>query len=399
MVSVPSCPLCSGKRPFCIHKSYPLPRDFSLEKQVKEKLKQDVFGPSTSLFIGRKGYPDVLAGPMVALDEKPHIDSPNQWFGMDYPSIIQLRTMLIRSKQKENIFSKSRFVADLQDLALANRPTDVEVLFKKIPTYHFVLSESFQPMGPSASLQKMTITENVKIQQRVEHIARDELKVQEAAHLLYDQGLDTYKITTIFSSGILGLQKKQKLVPTRFSITAIDDIIAKNLMNHIREYHWVSKYSVFQSSYMDNAFTILLMPGSWEFENFEVWAPGSNWSKQTQSRIIPEYEPYHGRTTYAEGQAGGYYASRISAVRYLEKIKKQARVVVFREVSEGYTVPLGVWVVRETAAKAFENPPQVFNTKQEALDYLKTQLKVPLRHYIPKSRILGQRTLADFSTN
>ena len=147
---------------------------------------------------------------------------------------------------------------------------------------------------------------------------------------------------------------------------------------------------------MDNSFTILLMPGYWEFENFEAWAPGSNWSAQTQAKIIPEYEPYHGRTAYAESQAGGYYASRISVVRYLEKIRKQARAVVFREVSEGYSVPLGVWVVRETSANAFKQKPHIFDTKKEALDYINPKLKVPLNQYTKQSKILSQRTLADF---
>ena len=34
----PSCPICENLRPFCIHKSYPLPKMYEIEKQISEKL-------------------------------------------------------------------------------------------------------------------------------------------------------------------------------------------------------------------------------------------------------------------------------------------------------------------------------------------------------------------------
>jgi hypothetical protein len=112
--------------------------------------------------------------------------------------------------------------------------------------------------------------------------------------------------------------------------------------------------------------------------------------------VVGEYEPFEGRTTYADKQAGGYYASRFSTVEYLHNSKKQARVLTFREISEKYVVPLGVWVVRSTVKHAFDNAPVKFSTLKEALNYAGTKIKIPLSTYMSESRMLKQRRLAEF---
>jgi len=112
---------------------------------------------------------------------------------------------------------------------------------------------------------------------------------------------------------------------------------------------------------------------------------------------LGEYEPFEGRTSYAELEAGGYYASRIACVEKLNEMRRQARVVVFREVYEGYVVPLGVWVVREAARSAYKKEPKVFNTQKDALDYVQTRVRVSVNEYVKRSRILGQKRLFDFS--
>ena len=80
----------------------------------------------------------------------------------------------------------------------------------------------------------------------------------------------------------------------------------------------------------------------------------------------------------------------------LHKMRRQARSIVFREISEDYNVPLGVWAVREMVREALEKKPLKFTTLQEALEYLKTKLVIPLSEYLKKSTILRQKTLAEF---
>ncbi len=254
-------------------------------------------------------------------------------------------------------------------------------------------------MGPSGSLEKFRVTENPAIPRKTEKIVSDELKAEESGFTFYRYGEDVYRISTILSSGILGLEKSKKLVPTRWSITAVDDMIFRNLVKKVKECEQINDYLVFSSEYLDNHFEFLLMPGNWEFENFEAWSPGSTWSfNLKKTEILEEYEPFHGRKSYASLHAGGYYASRLAVIEYLHKIRKQARVVGFREIHEGYTIPLGVWVVRETARNAFLSKPWRFHSLSEALKHIDSRLRTSVSEYVKKSVILRQRRLEDFKT-
>jgi hypothetical protein len=305
--------------------------------------------------------------------------------------------MTIRSKHKENIFSQSRVVSDLQELALAKKPTNIEQIFSKKPVYKVTLSPVLQPMGPSVELKKLRVTENVRISRKVEEIVNDDLLASQQSQLLYETGADVYKITTILSAGILGQEKNKKLVPTRWSITAMDDILAKSMIKQIKDYPVINDYQIFESEYLGNFFYILLIPASWEYEGFEAWSPGSFWSQgATKTMIVEEYEPYKGRTTYAEKQGGGYYAARFGVVEALCAHRTQARVIVFREISEKYMIPVGVWQVRENVRNAFRTQPQRFSSLREALNYLKTKLSIPVDEYIKQSVILKRKTLFDF---
>ena len=176
----------------------------------------------------------------------------------------------------------------------------------------------------------------------------------------------------------------------------MDDMLAKKMMREIRYFDSVSDYYVFSSEYLDNHYEILLMPGAWEFENFESWAPGTVWSYGASNVFTTEeYEPFKGRTKYADKQAGGYYASRYGVCEGLMNMRKQGRVVAIREIYEGYQVPVGVWQVREGARHAMLNKRK-FSTLREALNDIKTRLRVPIKKYEARSKILKQKRLFDF---
>lgn len=390
------CIVCKGGRALCGNRICPLLPRFNIEPKIPRD-KKEFFGPGYSVFIGRHGYPNVNMGPLVAIEDKPDIDSPASWYGQEYSKVIELRSSLLRSKQSENIFSKSRFVRDSQEIALASKPTDVEMLFKGRPFFRASFSDVTQPMGPSVSVEKMELAENPRIPIHIEKIISDELKAREAGTIMYSKGEDVYRISNILSSGALGLEKNRKLTPTRWSITCVDDMIAKELMKGIRGYPSINEYLVFESQYLDNHFVILMMPGAWEFENFEAWTPGSIWARGAKApEVIEEYEPFAGRTTYAEKEGGGYYASRIACVEKLKEMKRQARVIVFREIGEGYVIPLGVFVVRETARHACKESPMRFASLNEALAYVGARLRMPISEYMKQSKLLRQKKLSDF---
>ncbi len=391
------CILCKGSRALCGHEQCPLYKKINIAPRFQKTVSKDFFGPSMNVFVGRFGYPRVSMGPLTAIELKDGLDSPGSWFGMDYGDIIELQSLLLRSKLKQDIRSRTRFIEENQELALASKPTDVEMSFSKKPVYSMSFSDIHRPMGPSASLEKMRITENPDISQRVEKIVRDEIKANEAGVMLYELGQDVYKISTILSSGIMGMDENKKLVPTRWSITGVHSMIANELIKKIKEYPQINDYRVYSSQYLDNHFEILLMPGNWEFENFEAWTPGSMWSfNLKKTEILEEYEPYEGRTKYAELQGGGFYSSRLGCCELLKSIKRQARIVVFREIYEGYSIPVGCWQILENIRNASRQNYMKFDTKEGALKHINSRLRIPVNDYITRSDILKQRRMSDF---
>jgi hypothetical protein len=363
-----------------------------IRRLMTPRLSRNFSGPSPGIFVGSENYPTVNVGPLGMIDLVN--DNPADWLGMDYREIIAIRGSVLRSGRPEHVKSKQKIIDNVQELSIASRPTDIEMIFQKKPLFSINFDRYVQPMGPFAKLELLRLQENPHVDIHVEKTVNDELKAAQAAGLLYQHGIDVYKITTILSSGILGFDKR--LVPTRWSITATDDILAKGMMKEIRSFKSVNDFLVFESRKLDNHFTILMMPGAWEFENFEAWAKGSSWSKGMACNLEYEYEPFTGRTKYAMGEGGGYYASRLGIAEYLHRIRRQARVIVFREISEGYNIPLGVWQVRENVRNATSAEPKRFATKKEALDYVSGRIRYPLQMYLQNSKILSQRRLNDF---
>ncbi|MEM2974514.1 MAG: Nre family DNA repair protein [Candidatus Micrarchaeia archaeon] len=393
------CVICKGSRLLCGLQQCPLLKRYYIQQSVQRKLdsialKSSVFGPSPpNIFVGHVGYPDVRYGPMIAIGELGVRDNPSQWYGFPVDDIISFRANLFRTIRIGDVKRIDRNVEQMQEAILSTNPVDIEAKISGRPKMTVTFSEYVQPMGPSARLDRFKVVDNPKIPSAVDEAVEERMKTVDSAKFLFDKGMDIYYLTKILSAGILGVQKK--LVPTRWSITATDDMIGKYLIEKIKQHPIVGCCYVGSSEYMSNHFEILLIPGNWEFENFEAWAPGTVWSAfGSQPSIIPEYESYEGRTKYAM-QGGGYYASRYAAVESLDRMRVQARVVVFREIYEGYQLPLGVWVVRETALRAYNNLRK-FSSLSEALQDVQSRLRVPLQTYLKMSRILSQSRLTDF---
>ncbi len=390
------CVVCKGGRALCGNRSCPLLPRFSIAPKIDAN-KRDFFGPGYSVFVGRMGYPNVMTGPLVAIEDQPDIDRPAAWYGQDYSKVIELRSSLLRSKQGENVFSKSRFVRDSQEVALASKPTDVEMLFKGKPFFHASFSDVMQPMGPSVSVEKLELASNPSVPLHIEKLVSDELKAREAGFRMYEKGDDVYRISNILSSGALGLERAKKLVPTRWSITASQTFIGDQLIEDVKQQSSINEYRVYSAQRFDNHFEILLMPGSWEFENFEAWHPGSLWAgRLNKPEILAEYEPYEGRTKYAGLQGGGFYSSRFGVSEALANMGKQAKVVVFREIYEGYVIPIGCWQIVENVRHALSGEYMKFDSKEAALSHINSKLRNPVSEYIKQSTILGRRNILDF---
>ena len=137
----------------------------------------------------------------------------------------------MNSRYNINIKKRVKLLELSQDIAMSSSPVDVEIQLKEKPKFRLNLDSHMAPTGPNARLKKASLTENPKIHTKVYRVFEDiDLKANEAVNYLYENNFDENFLSRILSVGTLGLKKDRKLVPTRWSITATDDIIGKNIV-------------------------------------------------------------------------------------------------------------------------------------------------------------------------
>lgn len=311
------CVLCKGARNFCGKTRCPLMvKVNSFLKSVPLMSSEDIAGASPpSVFIGRIGYPHVYVGPLVppVHEDTSMFDLPEHWFGKSIDEIVGFRSLLVRGKHRVHVqeFSQAGKIMDhTRELALADDSVDMELNLTKKPRGSIFMDDNVQPFGPSAPIKDLHVG-NSRFNQHVEKAYYDtDLKATEAVKDLYSRGVLVSKIQKAFSVGAFGVEKKRRLVPTRWSITAVDDIISKGLVAQVKTFPEINEYRVYESVYLDNVFEILLIPAQWSYESMEAWYPGTAWNPSGGSVIIySDAEGNSGRTTYA--QIGGcYYSAR-----------------------------------------------------------------------------------------
>ncbi len=343
--------------------------------------------------MGRHGYPLVRAGPMIPVSET---ERPS--LGMDIGEIISIRSSMIRSESRIGVSEANmpgRLLEACQQIAMSSSPVGTEVSFLKPPQSRLSFDGVLAPSGPSGELKSMEITTNPLIPRKVDRIVEDrDAGASASAGELYSAGIGIDHISRLLSLGLLG--KKRKLVPTRWSITASDDMIGKLLCESLLDKPLISDYLLYSGEDLGNHFEILLMPGAYSFELIEIWMAGSVWSPD--GWIGSDREGPRGKKGYSH-LAGGYYAARLAVIEHLGEMGRQADVLAVREISESYWAPLGVWVVRDVARKAMQSVPRKFETLGEALLELGMRIKTPSNEWRSFSRISSssvQSSLANF---
>lgn len=401
------CVLCKGARFLCGKTRCPIMVKVNYYlKSVPLMASEDIAGASPpSVFIGRIGYPYVYAGPLVppVHEDTSLYDLPEQWFGRSIDEIVGFRSLLIRGKRRVHVekFEQAGKIAEkTRELALAENSVDLELNLTKKPRGFLFLDDDVQPFGPSAPIRDMRLG-NAKFDSRIEKAYYDtDLRATEAVLELYKRGVMVTKIQRAFSVGAFGIEKNRRLVPTRWSITAVDDIISKALIEQVKTFPEISEYRVYESVYLDNVFEVLMIPDAWSYESMEAWYPGTVWNPRGNSTLIfSDWEGRDGRTTYA--QIGGcYYSARLAVCEQLVKERRQATVIVLREARPGYIMPVGVWQVRENVRNAMRQKPRLFKSLNEALQFISSRFEIPLRRWVMQSELLKkalfQKKLSDF---
>jgi hypothetical protein len=401
------CIKCKGKglcgRPHC-----PILEKFKSIESVVPKLSGDtsIFGASPpSVFVGRHNYPNVMAGPMIPPqlcgDDAMQLEDPKSLLKMNIQDVISSRSQLVRANTgidvKKARIPDNPLIEKSQELALSKKPVDTEAWFNKPISNKLKFDNVLTPMGPSGDLKKFDITDNPKVPKKVDYLVYDDdALAKDAISELWDGSVPGEHISRLLSIGLLG--QERKLVPTRWSITAVDDMVGKDLLTEIRDYQQLNEVTVFSGGVFGNHFEIILIPRMFSFELIEVWMPRTVWSGGN-TWIEADHEGFAGKRKYSN-LAGGYYAARLGALEYLKSIRRQATIFMVREIRPEYWAPLGVWVVREGVREAFSKGPEKFDSVEQAIAGISSRLKTDKGKWMAQAAMLPdvrfQRTLDSF---
>jgi len=355
--------------------------------EIKKSFKKDFFGSSPAPFIGRFGYPHVNIGilsPQFGGDTS-YYDSPRLWSKSNFSigKVASMRYGLVNSRTQSNVkgihegisgspHKTRKFLEICQEIGMASKAVELEVNLKDQPQLKLKQEKEIIPFGPQGKLRKARITANTKVDSRVERVVSDtDLKSVPAILNLYKKGFEENFLTKLLSVGNLGLKRNRKLVPTRWSITACDDNIGKQLIKEIKDFS-VGEYQLYSGGAWGNYYLILFFPEVWSYELFEMYLGHkiNPWSKEGNF-YSTDYESYTGRKTYAEECAGGYYAARLGILENMKKNRRQNSALVLRFITSEYNVPLGVWICREATRKSLNEKPIKFSSEELMLKYAK----------------------------
>ncbi|MEA1994057.1 MAG: Nre family DNA repair protein [Euryarchaeota archaeon] len=388
------CVLCKGTKMLCGKKKCPILAKINLHSKYKPLDKKEMVGSSPpSVFVGRIGYPNVFIGPMLPSEkgDTSMMDLPEQWFGKSIEEIADFRIKLVRGMHRVNVKGRDKIIDKTREISLSGKSVDSEMNLLKKPRRATTMSDEVQPFGASAPLKNFEI-DNTYWNRKMEKCYYDtDLKAKNAVITMHEKKVPVSSIQKAFSLGSFGIEKNRKLVPTRWSITAVDDMLSKRLRRNVKRYPMINEYRVYESKFLDNRFEILMMPERWSYESMETWYPGTLWNKNSSDFVLySDYESYKGRTTYAK-IGGCYYSARLAVLERLEKERRQATVIVMREAHPGYIMPVGVWHVRENVRNAMKNRPLKFDTLEKALLRVKRKFEIPLNFWTENSDLLEER--------
>ena len=383
-----SCPLYLKAQSFLKNQSF---------KQIK-----DFSGNAPAPFVGQYGYPQVNVGILAppGVDDASNHDNPRGWAADNFgiAQVAGLRSSLVNSRFSAHIKRPHQYLEIAQEVALASRPVDVDISLKDAPHARMNFDHHAAPTGPAATATSFELTSNPKIHTRVQRAwDATDLKANSAITDLYEHNIDETALMRMLSVGTLGVEESRKLVPTRWSITATDDMLGKHVLEEVKDKQLLEHRAYF-GNYLGNYYLILCFPQPFAYELFEMSVRGNSkgdWAGH--GRWSTDYEDVFGRKDYASNTAGGYYTVRLGVAERFRELKRQAGVLVLRFITDEYTMPLGVWVTREATRNAMRSKPIVFSDEKLMLTYAKHLAKQKfafnLDMLLPESKLLRQRRM------
>jgi DNA repair protein NreA len=360
-------------------------------KENTAKLSLDTIDGSSppSVFVGSYGYPKVRVGPMIPPlhGDTTILDRAELWTGKSIEDIANYRLSLVLGTMNVNVHDiSSRYLMNMQELAMSKRPAESEVTFEKKPLANVELQKELRldheatPFGPAAPLRAFKVS-SLSADQRIEAAYYDtDLRAADAMIKLYRHSVEMSIIQRVLSMGMLGVKNKRKLVPTRWSISATDDIISGMLVKEIEMNPSIDLFEVATYSHLANYYSVILIPHDmWNFEMIESWFTSQG---QMATGIDKEDERAlnHNPTI-----AGAFFAARLAVTEQLARRHKKAAAIVLREIHPNYVMPLGVWQIRQGVREALKKPPQKFERFDDAMSFACSYMSLSKNEVAQKS--------------
>ncbi|MDD1720228.1 MAG: hypothetical protein LUQ25_09230 [Methanoregulaceae archaeon] len=355
-----------------------------------------------SVFIGSWNYPKVYAGPMIAPlhGDTAILDTPEAWIPAQktQDEIIGFRMNLVRGKHQVGVRDlDNRFTETLRDIGLSGKSIESEAAFDRAPTGSS-FSDEHTVYGPSAEIERFEIG-NVAWDRDLERVYFDsDLRAGEAIVDLHRKGVQFSGIQKALSVGAIGNGRDRRLVPTRWSITAVDSTIANSLLAQVRKNQVIDCVQVREFSSLNNHYAVMLVPTAWQYEWMEAFLQALG----SEDHVFADHESNRGKTEYSS-VGGCYYSCKMAVLETLAKEGKQAGAIVLREARRGY-VPLGVFNVRENVRNAMLQKSVEYEDIPSALADVSQRFVLPVSRFVGESTLLSgmlhekQTTLDAFST-
>jgi len=341
-----------------------LAREWSARLAASAPLWRDgVEGSSPpSVFVGSHGYPRIGVGPLVpaAHGDTGLLDAPERWGRMSLGEIVSMRLRLVRGVRTVRADETGgRYVRSLQEVAMASRPADAELRFGRPASARGVPDGHSAPFGPVGEIERATFSGAPAVRALERAHADTDLGAAEAVMSLWRAGVEVTRIQRCLSVGMLG--RRRRLVPTGWGITAVDSSVSHALSREILAMPRIDSWRVHFSERLGNLYAVILFPRAWRFEVVEAW------QRADGTMAFGSDSEGHGGIGHAPAIAGAYHAARLAVCEHLARIGAQAGALVLREIRPEYSVPVGVWQVREGVRDAMRSPFAAVGGMDEAV--------------------------------
>lgn len=363
-------------------------------------LSEKISGASPpSVFVSSYSYPKVKVGPLFSplRTDSAILDHPEKWAGKSIEEIIRYKLALIRGTHsthvKTNLYS-DHYIQSLQELTMATKSTEIEVALGRKPKLNLdeissrTTSDSDTvQFGMASELESLKIPSGISSDKKIEKAFYDlDFRALEAINYLYKEGIEISRISKILSLGMIGVKKNRKLVPTKWSISAVDQIISSDLIKKTNTFQPLDQVRIYKYVHLGNYYSIILIPDEiWSFEIHEAWIDNKG-----DAKIETDTEDSSGLKNYPK-IGGSYFAARLAVIEFLHSQKRSAAVIVLREIHPEYILPVGVWQIREGIREALRMHYNKFDRLDIALSFACNNLTISKNEWVKNSNLFNSR--------